>query len=114
MAYKSLQIASSTPRHVKGLVRSLESHYFSDVHTMLRLPLPSQELIAGCNFAIAQVLLAVISGVSVTLIRQKGNSGARFKDLLKCHYPWSLEPGNTVTPDEGGTALYSLIRRGCQ
>lgn len=110
MSYKSLKIVSTTPARVKNLVRSLENHYFSDVHVMLRLPLPDQQLNAGCNFAIAQVLAAAVSGISVTLYRQTGGSGARFKELLKAHYPWSWEPGNAVLPDQGAKVLYSLIR----
>jgi hypothetical protein len=70
MAYKPLKVARGTPRHVNSLVRSIESHYFSDVHTMLRLPLLDHQLDAGCNFAIAQVLLAAVSGISVTVFRQ--------------------------------------------
>jgi hypothetical protein len=88
----------------------VENHYFSDVHAMLRLPLPQQEIIAGCNFAIAQVLAAVISGISVTLHQESGQSGTRFKKLLEDYYPWKLEPRNTVAPEEGAKALYSLVR----
>lgn len=110
MSYRPLKIASTTPKHVKSLIRSLENHYFIDVHTMLRLPLPAHDLTAGCNFAIAQVLAASVSGISVTLYSQKGGSGARFTDLLKGHYPWSLEPGIAVTPEGGAKVLYTLIR----
>lgn len=110
MAYKALKLSSSTPARVKSLVRSLESHYFSDVHTMLRLPLPNHELTAGCNFAIAQVLAATVSGISVTLYSQDGHKGARFKGVLRDYYPWSLEPGNFVQNDEGARVLYELIR----
>ena len=110
MAYTPLTVASTTPERVKSVIRSLENHYFSDVHTMLRLPLPEQQLTAGCNFAIAQVLAAVISGVSVTLHREEGRSGTRFAKLLESHYPWAIEPGNKVTPKEGARILYVPIR----
>jgi hypothetical protein len=77
---------------------------------MLRLPQPNHGLPAGCNFAIAQVLAAAVSGISVTLYSHTGYKWTRFKDLLKDFYPWSLEPGNTVTPQDGAEVIYSLIR----
>jgi hypothetical protein len=110
MAYKPVVIDPKTPPRVKALLRSLEDHFFRDVHTMLRLPEPDHELVAGCNFAITQVLAAVVSGISVTLYRETGGSGKRFKALLMDFYPWSLEPGNTVTPQDGSEVIYSLIR----
>lgn len=63
---------------------------------------------AGCNFAITQVLAAAASGVSVTLYSHAGGSAVRFKGLLKDFYPWSLEPGNTVTSEAGAGVIYSL------
>jgi hypothetical protein len=110
MAYKALTLDPKTPPRVRHLVQSLEDHFFRDVHTMLRLPEPSQQLTAGCNFAITQVLAAAVSGISVTLYGHKGGSGARFKALLKDFYPWSLEPGNKVAPQDGADVIYSLIR----
>ena len=107
---KPLQLDPKTPARVRQLVQSLEDHFFRDVHTMLRLPEPDRQLTAGCNFAITQVLAAVVSGVSVTLYSHTGGSGARFKALLKDFYPWSLESGNTVTPQYGADVIYSLIR----
>ncbi|MGQ0556059.1 MAG: hypothetical protein ACT4PN_08980 [Nitrospiraceae bacterium] len=110
MAYKPLAIDRATPPRVKALIRALESHYLSDVHTMLRLPDVSRDLVAGCNFAITQVLAAAVSGISVTLYSHNGGSGIRFKGLLKDYYPWALEPGNAVTPQDGANVLYSVIR----
>ncbi len=95
---------------MKQLVQSVEDHFFRDVHTMLRLPEPDHQLIAGCNFAITQVLAAAVSGISVTLYSHTGGAGKRFKALLKDFYPWSQEPGNAVTPQAGADVIYSLIR----
>jgi hypothetical protein len=64
----------------------------------------------SCTFAITQVLAAAVSGLSVTLYSHTGQSGARFKALLKDFYPWSLEPGNAVTPEDGAEVIYSLFR----
>ena len=110
MAYLALKLDSKTPPRVKALILSLENHYLSDVHTMLRLPQPDLGLVAGCNFAIAQVLAAVVSGVSVTLYGHGGGSGAQFRGVLKNFYPWSREPKKTVEPEEGAGIIYSLFR----
>lgn len=110
MAYKSLALDPRTPLRVRQLVLSLEDHFFRDVHTMLRLPQPDHQLMASCNFAITQVLASAVSGLSVTLYSHTGGSGARFKALLKDFYPWSLEPGNAVTPQAGADVIYSLVR----
>jgi hypothetical protein len=110
MAYIPLALDSQTPPHVAGLIQSIENHFFRDVHTMLRLPLPHEGLSAGCNFAIAQVLVAVVSGVSVTLYSHTGKNGGRFKALLRDFYPWSRERTNTVKPKNGAKYIYSLIR----
>ena len=80
MAYRPLAIDRATPPRVKALIRALESHYLSDVHTMLRLPDVDRDLVAGCSFAITQVLAAVVSGISVTLYSHNGGSGMRSRD----------------------------------
>jgi hypothetical protein len=77
---------------------------------MLRLPDVDRDLVAGCSFAITQVLAAVVSGISVTLYSHNGGSGMRFKGLLKDYYPWARETGNAVTPQDGANILYSVIR----
>jgi hypothetical protein len=110
MTYRALAIDQATPPRVKALIRALESHYLSDVHTMLRLPDFDRDLMAGCNFAITQVLAAAVSGISVTLYSQNGGSGIRFKGLLKDHYPWAQEPGSMVSSQEGANVIYSVIR----
>lgn len=108
--YRPLNVAAATPPRVRRLITSLESHYFSDVHTMLRLPVPNYRLTAGCNFAIAQVLTGAIGGISVTLYSHTGSKGQCFKGLLVNHYPWKLEPGNVVTPEDGANTIYSVVR----
>ena len=100
--YKPLAIDATAPARVKSLIRALDHHYLSDVHTMLRLPDPDQGLTVGCNFAIAQVLAAAVS--------HAGGSGVRFKGLLEDYYPWLLESGNVVLPQVGANVIYSVIR----
>lgn len=110
MAYRCLNIDPSTPTTVRGLIKKLESHYLCDVHSMLRLPIPNYRVMAGCNFAAAQVLMSAIGGVSTTLYSHSGEKGKRFKDLLVRYYPWSLEPSNVVTPEQAADVIYSVFR----
>jgi hypothetical protein len=112
MSYKKIPIASATPHRVKELVRHLEDLYLRDVHCMLRLPQPDSGLSAGCNFAITQVLLSVISGVSSTLypLWVQGQGGKNFKKLLVDCYPWDLEPSQVIAPSEAASDLYYVFR----
>ena len=110
MTYRSLNIDPTAPATVQKLVKQLESHYLSDVHSMLRLPIPNYRILAGCNFAIAQVLLATISGVSTTLYSQSGEKGKRFKNLLVDYYPWKREPPSTIATTQVAETIYSVFR----
>lgn len=110
MAYQYLNIAPLTPPNVKALVRHIEALSFSDIHTMLRLPVHNYRLSAGCNFAIAHVLMAVIGGVSTTLYRQTGKVGERFMGVLVNYYPWHLEPTSSVSPKDAAGAIYEVFR----
>jgi hypothetical protein len=77
---------------------------------MLRLPAPHLDITPGCNFAIAQVLAAVVSGVSVTLYAHSGSKGQRFKSLLVNYYPWSEEPIHERGDVEHARMIYALFR----
>jgi hypothetical protein len=110
MPYQSLILDPATPPPVRRLIDRLERLSFSDVHTMLRLPVPNYRLSAGCNFAITQVLTTAIGGLSTTLYRQGSSDGERFKGLLTHHYPWNLEPHQNVSPAEAARVVYEIIR----
>ncbi|HEV8711236.1 MAG TPA: hypothetical protein VGX03_00200 [Candidatus Binatia bacterium] len=80
---------------------------------MLRLPEPDYGLSAGCNFAITQVLLGAISGVSTTLFMpsmHSSQSGLRFKNLLVKYYPWDLESPQSIAPKQAAEVLYAVFR----
>jgi hypothetical protein len=110
MAYNPLTIDPRTPTLVKQLIRSVEDHYLRDVHTMLRLPQTDHDMPAGCNFAITQVLCAVVSGISVTLYdSETPGIGERFKGLLANFYPWAREPVK-IDPTEGAEVIYHVFR----
>lgn len=111
MSYVRLQLSASTPTAVRHFIeRTIEDLYFSDVHTMLRLPLPENGITAGQNFAITQVLMTVISGVSVTLYDQKGKSGDLFKAAVEKYFPWEQEPCNDVPPKAAAGIIYDVFR----
>lgn len=118
MAYKSLTLDKATPPRVRALIRSIETLSFSDVHTMLRLPVRQmrsgagkqiEDLGAGCNFAIAHVLLAVIGGISATLYQPKWKDNKRFKGILRDYYPWNQEPPGISSLD-AATDIYEAFR----
>ena len=84
---------------------------------MLRLPRPEVGITEGCNFAIAAVLLNVISGVSVMLWEPNSDSrardrGKRFLKVGRDFYPWHVEPRGTAirNPGTGAELLYSYFR----
>ncbi len=110
MAYRQLPLQPGVPARVAALIRTLEDHYFRDVHAMLRLPEPDCQIEAGCNFAITQVLLSAVSGASVTLYEHSGSKGARFKGVLEHYYPWAEEPIPTRDDREHARQLYSQFR----
>ncbi len=84
---------------------------FEDIRTLLRLPFDD---LVGCNFTTAAMLFNIIAGFSVCFynasikaIRQKGDRGKRFKELLIKYYPWQNE---SISPKEGSELLYSQTR----
>jgi hypothetical protein len=52
-----LDINPNTPNKVRDFIRRHADMLFHDVHCMLRLPIPAQDLGAGCNFAAGTYLL---------------------------------------------------------
>ena len=110
MAYRALPLSGVAGPRARDLIRRLEDHYFRDVHAMLRLPAPDLDISAGCNFAIAQVLASVVSGVSVTLYAQAGSKGQRFKGLLVDYYPWAEETMPERNDAEYAKMIYALFR----
>jgi hypothetical protein len=118
MAYHRLSLPAGLPLDLEKLLRDQLETQLADVHSMMRLPIKDDPgLQAGCNFTIAQVLLSVVSGVSVTLyepskLNMQGVSGPLFKGVLEKHYPWDEErhlPGAQVDAD-GAKQLYQLFR----
>lgn len=111
MAYQPLRVARRTPKNVLTFLRDHVDMEFHDVHCMLRLPLKSKGLDAGCNFAAASFLLSLVAGLSTALFRQTGYDGERFREMLENFYPWDVEPAGAVRKRSDGSAiLYQLFR----
>jgi hypothetical protein len=118
LAYHQLKLPSGVTADVEKIVwEQLEPHLI-DVHSMFRLPVRDDPgLQGGCNFTIAQVLMAVISGASVTLydptaINRRGDRKRLFRDILTHHYPWKEESGidGGLFGGDAATKLYVLFR----
>ena len=108
--YVPIDLPAQTPPRVTSLLRRLERQYLAEVHCMLRLPIPNYRLSGNAGLPIAQVLLNVISGISTTLFRHKGGSGAQFKGLLERYYPWDLEPADAPSPKQASKLIYDVFR----
>lgn len=79
----------SYPAIVKLLQNQVDM-LFEDIRSMLQLPLHGPK--GGCNFATANFICDVISGISVILYKpEEGLQNDRFKDLMKKYYPWNEE-----------------------
>ena len=111
VTYRCLQLSPSTPMVVRDFVtRTIEDLCFSDVHAMLRLPLPDNGITAGQNFAITQLLMAVVSGVSITLYDNVGGSGPLFMGVVEKFFPWDEEPSNDVERNTAAGIIYNVFR----
>ncbi len=113
MSYQPLTLDEKTPSVVERFVRQHLEMQFHDIHCMLRLPLPEVDIKAGCNFAVANSLLSLVSGLSAFLtenIDTSGNSGSKFKEVLLNYYPWDLQPPVNSTKERSVDHLYEYFR----
>jgi hypothetical protein len=113
MAYQRLELSVATPNSVRSfIVEHIENLSFVDIHTILRLPLPEYGLSAGCNFAIAHILMAVVSGISTTLFEPevKDQRGRLFQDVLIDFFPWDAEPEDILPREIVAKILYQEFR----
>jgi hypothetical protein len=118
MAYHKLSLPPGLPSDLEELVREQLEPQLVDAHAMLRMPIAGDAgLQGGCNLAVVQTLLSLISGASVALYKPAGlhrSSGSRkyFKDILKDHYPWNQERHIATARLDADAAeqLYLLFR----
>jgi hypothetical protein len=114
VSYVPLIISPATPPKVTTFMRDVVDLHMSDLHTILRLPVPECNLTAACNFTAASALLGLIAGASVVLFdptRGRKDRGILFTETVKLFYPWDTEPATGVTdPSVGADALYQTFR----
>lgn len=113
MTYQPLVLSPTTPPVVQRFIRGQLDMQFHDIHCMLRLPLLEHDLGAGCNFASANVLLAIVSGVSALLtssLDTTGKSGALFKKILLDYYPWDVQSPEGSVVERSIDHLYQYFR----
>lgn len=111
MAYKSLVLDNSTPPFARKIILRVEERQFSFVHAMFGIRPKDDNLTVGYNFAIAQVLMSVIGGISATLYEPewKRMDRERFTGVLKDYYPLDQEPKG-VQPENTATSIYEVFR----
>jgi hypothetical protein len=107
--YKHLDIPSGTHPLVSQIVRETIDPRLSDVHAMLRLPLPEDGLRAACNFAIADSLFGVLEGVSAVLFPRWGAAVATFLDCVRHHYQPEIERPKVQYPAVSAVDLPVLL-----
>ena len=110
--FRETGVRQGVPSRVRQFIRAHVDVHLQDVHAMMRLPLPEQDISAACNFAISAVLLNVISGLSVTLYdpTTQDHRGQLFVELAKDFYPWDREPSGAVVNARGAQLLYQCYR----
>lgn len=110
MAYQPLKLAPGTPPRATQLFRNGLDVLLQDVHCLLRLPMPTVGLTAGCNFTIAQTLLSAVSGLAAISYKLGLRDGQAFKALLTDFYPWEAEIDAEGTLSDRIHALWDTFR----
>lgn len=109
MSYQPLIFPTDLPEPISWMVREQLEPMLRDVHCMARLPLPSIGLEAGCNFAMANCLFTVLSGVSATLYEQDGGARELFCRMMNERY-WPIDPPKGIDPERASDLLYDEFR----
>jgi len=112
LCYRPLRISPTAPLRAAEFIRDPVEWTLRDVRDMLRLPMPDVGLSTGCNFAIADTLLAHVAGLATVFHDAAGEPRDRFIGLMRDYYPWHLEMfiDNNIDRDSGPPILYDVIR----
>lgn len=108
MSYRLIDLPATTSPEVLALVRRRIDLFCADIHAMLHLPLPYHGIAAGCNFAAAEVLCSIVSGVSRVFSDPRWGSARAFTGILR-FYPDEDFPGS-VPKEEMIEQLYKSYR----
>ena len=106
-----LSLALATPAPVARFVRRvIEAQMLVEAHAILCLATQARRG-SLLPFALAHVLLGIISGVSVTLCYPDRKVGEAFRLTLRNFYPFDLEHDqHRVARDEAADAIYEEYR----
>ncbi len=92
-----------------AIVELLRTHVdmlFDDIRSMLKLPLDGPK--GGCNFAAANFICDIISGISAILYKPyEGLGNDRVKGFMEKYYPWKEEG---FDPQEGTKIITKWMR----
>lgn len=111
MSYVSLRLPEALPPTVLWFIRqAIEARFFVEARELI-LFFPLRREPAHFWHAPSQLLLSVISGVSVTLYDSRSHTRKAFVDMVANYYPWLLEPGFKSGAECGAAeALYDRFR----
>jgi hypothetical protein len=115
MAYTKIVIPDHIGPSVRWVVREALDPRLSDVHSLLRMPLPELGITATGHFTIADTLFECIEGVSAVLFPRTGNTSETFLECMKCHYGVEgNEPTGALPTEKVATELLFTFRNPMQ
>lgn len=109
MSYRPIVLPEAVHPELRRFVANRVDLYLHDVHAMLRLPLPSAGLTAGCGFALGQVLLSTIAGLARVAQPNIYKFVPAMSELLR-HYPDESTITGAVTGKDFNTHLCEAYR----
>lgn len=100
---------------LRKLLRIQVDMQVTDLATLLCLPREEPGLDGGCNLTATMLATNIIAGASVLFwnssveaLRNRGDRGKRFTDVVTVHYPWLAN--DAVTPELGAKLLWDHAR----
>jgi hypothetical protein len=99
-----------SPNFRKFIETKLTRHYLLPVRDLMQQPRTSQRKEIHFDFAIANTLLSLVSGVSALVYPRSWNPGDKFKTLLEQHYPWTEEPSTGTVGSSAASIIYKTFR----
>jgi hypothetical protein len=109
VAYTPLALPVDLEPAVAGLVCAHVEPFFHDVRSMLRLPIPSEGLVAACNWTLTEILCSVISGVSRVFQAPSAKTGDLFGQILS-YYPDESALPRALPTSDVQAELYETFR----
>jgi hypothetical protein len=109
MTIQPIPLPKDTSPSVERFVRRRVERYIADARAMLALPRPEIGIHTGCEFALVEILCAVISGLSRVFRSDISEAGKAFKATLEL-YPHHLEPMSGIAGEPFAAELWDGYR----